>query len=171
MKIFIEAVKLWDEVLDHTLLLVLQVWKDGGLVIANELGVNIKTSLVRSLKRLVIWWPFSMIWEPGDVPLSWWDLSFAYGEEGLAGAMEDFADIMIGTGKPVAASIWNTTTHWGDYSGGHAVQSLRARFGITGRYYYEASDLTETVERTAEIRGCIYPLKRRASKTNQDSRA
>ena len=41
---------------------------------------------------------------------------------------------------------------WGDDASGYVSNPLRARFGITGHMeYYEQDDLTESVERTAEI--------------------
>ena len=77
-------------------------------------------------------------------------------EEVLYSAMEDFyIDIMIGAGESSRSvhldlppfTLIGATTRAGMLS-----NPLRARFGITGHMeYYEQDDLTEIVERTAEI--------------------
>lgn len=77
-------------------------------------------------------------------------------EEILYSAMEDFyIDIMIGAGEGSRAvhldlppfTLIGATTRAGMLS-----NPLRARFGITGHMeYYELADLTEIVERTADI--------------------
>ncbi|WP_019771107.1 Holliday junction branch migration DNA helicase RuvB, partial [Streptococcus sobrinus] len=77
-------------------------------------------------------------------------------EEVLYSAMEDFyIDIMIGAGEASRSvhldlppfTLIGATTRAGMLS-----NPLRARFGINGHVeYYEAADLTEIVERTAEI--------------------
>ncbi len=77
-------------------------------------------------------------------------------EEVLYSAMEDFyIDIMIGAGETSRSvhldlppfTLIGATTRAGMLS-----NPLRARFGITGHMeYYEQDDLTEIVERTAEI--------------------
>ena len=76
-------------------------------------------------------------------------------EEVLYSAMEDFyIDIMIGAGE--GSRSVHLSCHllpdWCDDSGWYALKSLRARFGITGHMeYYAHTDLTEIVERTADI--------------------
>ena len=77
-------------------------------------------------------------------------------EEVLYSAMEDFyIDIMIGSGETSRSvhldlppfTLIGATTRAGMLS-----NPLRARFGITGHMeYYAEADLTEIVERTAEI--------------------
>lgn len=64
LKIFIEAAKLRDEALDHTLL-----FGPPGLgkttmafVIANEMGVNLKQTSGPAIEKLEIWLPYSMTW-------------------------------------------------------------------------------------------------------------
>lgn len=159
LNIFIEAAKLRNEALDHTLL-----FGPPGLgkttmafVIANELGVNLKQTsgpviekagdLVALLNNL----------EPGDVLFidEIHRMPMAV-EEILYSAMEDFyIDIMIGAGESSRSvhlelppfTLIGATTRAGMLS-----NPLRARFGITGHMeYYELMDLTEIVERTAAI--------------------
>ncbi len=76
-------------------------------------------------------------------------------EEVLYSAMEDFyIDIMIGSGETSRSVHLDLPpfTLIGATTRAALSNPLRARFGITGHMeYYEAGDLTEIVERTAEI--------------------
>lgn len=159
LKIFIEAAKLRDEALDHTLL-----FGPPGLgkttmafVIANELGVNIKQTSGPVIEKSGDLVALLNDLEPGDVLFidEIHRMPMAV-EEILYSAMEDFyIDIMIGSGEASRSvhldlppfTLIGATTRAGMLS-----NPLRARFGITGHMeYYELDDLTEIVERTADI--------------------
>lgn len=159
LKIFIEAAKLRDEALDHTLL-----FGPPGLgkttmafVIANEMGVNLKQTSGPAIEKAGDLVAILNDLEPGDIlfideihrmPMSV--------EEVLYSAMEDYyIDIMIGAGETSRSvhlelppfTLVGATTRAGMLS-----NPLRARFGINGHMeYYELPDLTEIVERTSEI--------------------
>lgn len=159
LKIFIEAAKLRDEALDHTLL-----FGPPGLgkttmafVIANELGVNLKQTSGPVIEKAGDLVALLSDLEPGDVLFidEIHRMPMAV-EEILYSAMEDFyIDIMIGAGETSRSvhlelppfTLIGATTRAGMLS-----NPLRARFGITGHMeYYELADLTEIVERTATI--------------------
>lgn len=159
LKIFIEAAKLRDEALDHTLL-----FGPPGLgkttmafVMANELGVNMKQTSGPVIEKAGDLVALLNDLEPGDILFidEIHRMPMAV-EEILYSAMEDFyIDIMIGSGEGSRAvhldlppfTLVGATTRAGMLS-----NPLRARFGITGHMeYYELEDLTEIVERTATI--------------------
>ncbi|WP_019781253.1 Holliday junction branch migration DNA helicase RuvB, partial [Streptococcus sobrinus] len=159
LTIFIEAAKLRDEALDHVLL-----FGPPGLgkttmafVIANELGVNLKQTSGPAIERAGDLVAILNDLEPGDVLFidEIHRMPMAV-EEVLYSAMEDFyIDIMIGAGEASRSvhldlppfTLIGATTRAGMLS-----NPLRARFGINGHMeYYEEADLTEIVERTAEI--------------------
>ncbi|SQG12634.1 Holliday junction DNA helicase RuvB [Streptococcus sobrinus] len=159
LTIFIEAAKLRDEALDHVLL-----FGPPGLgkttmafVIANELGVNLKQTSGPAIEKAGDLVAILNDLEPGDVLFidEIHRMPMAV-EEVLYSAMEDFyIDIMIGAGEASRSvhldlppfTLIGATTRAGMLS-----NPLRARFGINGHVeYYEAADLTEIVERTAEI--------------------
>ncbi|WP_077214100.1 Holliday junction branch migration DNA helicase RuvB [Bacillus dakarensis] len=161
LEVFIEAAKLRNETLDHVLL-----YGPPGLgkttlavIIANEMGVNIRTTAGPAIERPGDLAAILTALEPGDVlfideihrlPRSI--------EEVLYPAMEDFClDIVIGKG-PSARSIRldlppftlvGATTRAGSLSA-----PLRDRFGVLSRLeYYQEEQLKEIVLRTAEVFG------------------
>lgn len=159
LKIFIEAAKLRDEALDHTLL-----FGPPGLgkttmafVIANEMGVNLKQTSGPAIEKAGDLVAILNDLEPGDILFidEIHRMPMAV-EEVLYSAMEDYyIDIMIGAGETSRSvhldlppfTLVGATTRAGMLS-----NPLRARFGINGHMeYYELPDLTEIVERTSEI--------------------
>lgn len=159
LAVFIEAAKLRRESLDHVLL-----YGPPGLgkttlaaIIANEMGVNLRTTSGPAIERPGDLAAILTALEPGDVlfideihrlPRTI--------EEVLYPAMEDFClDIVIGKG-PSARSVRldlppftlvGATTRAGSLSA-----PLRDRFGVLSRLeYYNESQLTDIVVRTAEL--------------------
>ena len=159
LKIFIEAAKLRDEALDHTLL-----FGPPGLgkttmafVIANEMGVNLKQTSGPAIEKAGDLVAILNDLEPGDILFidEIHRMPMAV-EEVLYSAMEDYyIDIMIGAGETSRSvhldlppfTLVGATTRAGMLS-----NPLRARFGINGHMeYYELPDLTEIVARSSEI--------------------
>nr|WP_263325598.1 Holliday junction branch migration DNA helicase RuvB [Neobacillus sp. Marseille-Q6967] len=159
LEIFIEAARLRKETLDHVLL-----YGPPGLgkttlavIIANEMGVNIRTTSGPAIERPGDLAAILTALEPGDVlfideihrlPRTI--------EEVLYPAMEDFClDIVIGKG-PSARSVRldlppftlvGATTRAGSLSA-----PLRDRFGVLSRLeYYKEDQLMNIVLRTAEL--------------------
>ncbi|MGX6442885.1 Holliday junction branch migration DNA helicase RuvB [Neobacillus sp. K501] len=159
LEIFIQAAKLRKETLDHVLL-----YGPPGLgkttlavIIANEMGVNIRTTSGPAIERPGDLAAILTALEPGDVlfideihrlPRTI--------EEVLYPAMEDFClDIVIGKG-PSARSVRldlppftlvGATTRAGSLSA-----PLRDRFGVLSRLeYYKEEQLKNIVLRTADL--------------------
>lgn len=159
LSVFIEAAKMRGETLDHVLL-----YGPPGLgkttlavIIANEMGVNIRTTSGPAIERPGDLAAILSALESGDVLFidEIHRLPRAV-EEVLYPAMEDFClDIVIGKG-PEARSIRidlppftlvGATTRAGALSA-----PLRDRFGVLSRLeYYNEYQLTDIVMRTAAI--------------------
>ncbi|MEH6889685.1 Holliday junction branch migration DNA helicase RuvB [Bacillus sp. JJ864] len=159
LEVFIEAAKMREETLDHVLL-----YGPPGLgkttlanIIANEMGVNIRTTSGPAIERPGDLAAVLTALQPGDV-LFIDEIHRLHRsiEEVLYPAMEDFClDIVIGKG-PTARSVRldlppftliGATTRAGALSA-----PLRDRFGVLSRLeYYTVDQLSAIVRRTAEV--------------------
>ncbi len=159
IRVFVEAAKMRDESLDHVLL-----YGPPGLgkttmafIIANELGVNIKTTSGPALEKSGDLAAVLSNLEPGDVLfIDEIHRMPKFIEEILYPAMEDFTlDIVVG-GDSGSRSIKidlppftlvGATTRAGDLT-----SPLRDRFGIICKLqYYTVEELTKIVNRTAKV--------------------
>ncbi|MFS0822559.1 Holliday junction branch migration DNA helicase RuvB [Bacillus sp. 1P02SD] len=159
LSIFIEAAKMRQETLDHVLL-----YGPPGLgkttlatIIANEMGVNIRTTSGPAIERPGDLAAILTALEPGDVlfidEIHRLQRSI---EEVLYPAMEDFClDIVIGKGAGARSvrldlppfTLVGATTRAGSLSA-----PLRDRFGVLSRLeYYNENQLADIVTRTAEL--------------------
>lgn len=159
LSIFIEAAKMRQETLDHVLL-----YGPPGLgkttlatIIANEMGVNIRTTSGPAIERPGDLAAILTALEPGDVlfidEIHRLQRSI---EEVLYPAMEDFClDIVIGKGAGARSvrldlppfTLVGATTRAGSLSA-----PLRDRFGVLSRLeYYNETQLADIVARTAEL--------------------
>lgn len=159
MKVFIEAAKMRGETLDHVLL-----YGPPGLgkttmayIIANELGVNIKTASGPSIEKTGDLAAILSSLEPGDVLfIDEIHRMPRFVEEVLYPAMEDFTlDIIIGTEGSTRNikidlppfTLVGATTRAGDLS-----SPLRDRFGITNKLqYYTNEELEQIIKRTSNV--------------------
>lgn len=179
IRVFVEAAKMRDESLDHVLL-----YGPPGLgkttlshIIANELGVNIKTASGPSIEKSGDLAAVLSTLEPGDVLFidEIHRMPRAV-EEILYPAMEDFQlDIIIGAEGSTKSikinlppfTLVGATTRSGDLS-----SPLRDRFGIVCKLnYYTDEELSMIVKRTSKIVGipidddAALELARRSRKT------
>lgn len=159
LQIYIQAAKQREEALDHCLL-----YGPPGLgkttmamVIANEMGVNIKTTSGPTIEK-----PGDLVTvlnelEPGDVLfIDEIHRLPRVAEEVLYSAMEDFyIDIMVGQGTtahPVHFPLPPFTLIGATTRAGMLSAPLRDRFGIIAHMeYYQESELKEIVLRSADI--------------------
>ena len=177
--VFIKAAKIRNESLDHVLL-----YGPPGLgkttlahIIANELGVNIKTASGPSIEKSGDLAAILSTIEPGDVLfIDEIHRMPKIVEEILYPAMEDFElDIIIGSegqSKSIKISLppftlVGATTRSGDLS-----SPLRDRFGIVCKLnYYTTEELATIIKRTSKIMGKVIDddaaleLARRSRKT------
>lgn len=161
-KIFMEAAKMRDEVLDHVLL-----YGPPGLgkttmayIISNEMGGNIKTISGPAIEKSGDLAAILSSLEKGDILfIDEIHRIPRFIEEILYSAMEDFVlDIMVGadsTSRNIRIdlppfTLVGATTRAGDLTG-----PLRDRFGIISKLnYYTEEELTQIVKRTSGVLEC-----------------
>lgn len=161
MKVFIEAAKMRGESLDHVLL-----YGPPGLgkttmayIIANELGVNIKTASGPSIEKSGDLAAVLSSLEPGDVLfIDEIHRIPRFIEEILYPAMEDFTlDIIIGSEgstRNIKIDLPPFTLVGATTKAGDLTSPLRDRFGIVNKLqYYTEEELTSIINRTSKVLG------------------
>ena len=162
LNIFMQAAKMRGESLDHVLL-----YGPPGLgkttlayIIANEMGVNIKTASGPSIEKSGDLAAILSTLEPGDVLfIDEIHRMPRFIEEILYPAMEDFTlDIIVGSESSTRNikidlppfTLVGATTRAGDLT-----SPLRDRFGIVSKLqFYTVEELTEIVKRTSRVLNC-----------------
>ena len=170
IKVFIQAAKIRNEVLDHVLL-----YGPPGLgkttlahIIANELGTNLKTASGPSIEKNGDLAAVLSTLEPGDVLfIDEIHRMPRFIEEILYPAMEDFElDIVVGTegnSRNIKIdlppfTLVGATTRAGDISA-----PLRDRFGIVSKLnYYSYEELEQIIQRTSRVLG--MPIESEAAR-------
>ena len=159
IKVYIEAAKMRGESLDHVLL-----YGPPGLgkttlanIIANELGVNIKTASGPSIEKPGDLAAILSTLEPNDVLfIDEIHRMPSYIEEILYPAMEDFAlDIMVGgegNSRSIRINLPPFTLVGATTRAGDLTSPLRDRFGIIAKLqYYTVDELMDIVKRTSRV--------------------
>ena len=159
IKVYIEAAKMRGEALDHVLL-----YGPPGLgkttlanIIANELGVNIKTASGPSIEKSGDLAAILSTLEPNDVLfIDEIHRMPSYIEELLYPAMEDYVlDIMIGgegNSRSIRIDLPPFTLVGATTRAGDLTSPLRDRFGIMSKMqYYTIDELVKIVKRTSRV--------------------
>ena len=159
LDVFIKAAKLRNESLDHVLL-----YGPPGLgkttlayIIANELGVNIKTASGPAIEKTGDLAAILSALEPGDVLfIDEIHRIPSFVEEVLYSAMEDFVlDIIVGSegnSRNIRINLPPFTLVGATTRAGDLTAPLRDRFGITAKMqYYTTDELMDIVKRTSRV--------------------
>ena len=159
IKVYIEAAKMRREPLDHVLL-----YGPPGLgkttlanIIANELGVSIKTASGPSIEKAGDLAAILSSLEPGDVLfIDEIHRMPSYIEEILYPAMEDFVlDIIIGgegNTRNIRINLPPFTLVGATTRAGDLTSPLRDRFGIIAKLqYYTNEELVDIIKRTSRV--------------------
>ena len=169
IKVYIEAAKMREEALDHVLL-----YGPPGLgkttlanIIANELGVNIKTASGPSIEKSGDLAAILSTLEPNDVLfIDEIHRMPSFIEEILYPAMEDFMlEIMIGgegNTRSIRINLPPFTLVGATTRAGDLTSPLRDRFGIIEKLqYYTTEELMAIVKRTSRVLG--VPIEEQAA--------
>ena len=159
IKVYVEAAKMRGESLDHVLL-----YGPPGLgkttlanIIANEMGVNIKTASGPSIEKSGDLAAILSTLEPNDVLfIDEIHRMPSYIEEILYPAMEEFVlDIMIGgegNSRSIRINLPPFTLVGATTRAGDLTSPLRDRFGIIAKLqYYTIDELVKIVKRTSKV--------------------
>jgi len=159
IKVYIESAKMRKESLDHVLL-----YGPPGLgkttlasIIANELGVNLKTASGPSIEKPGDLAAILSTLEPNDVLfIDEIHRMPSYIEEILYPAMEDFVlDIIFGSegsSRSIRINLPKFTLVGATTRVGDLTSPLRDRFGIISKLqYYTNEELSKIVERTSRV--------------------